>query len=102
MGTMIEFIDYLLEPLRLCLVEHSAGFYAIQHVVTETSIEPITAHLVGYIFTFSPTNFTSSDSVAEYLCKHAEIFETNSGGKIANPYLGATSLDEIRIRRDLI
>ena len=103
MGTMIEFIDYLLEPLHLCLVEYGAGFYAIQHVVTETSIESITAHLVGYIFTaFSPTNFTSSDSVAEYLCKHAEIFETNSGGKIANPYLGATSLDEKRIRRDLI
>ena len=103
MGTMIEFIDYLLEPLHLCLVEYGAGFYAIQHVVTETSIESITAHLVGYIFTaFSPTNFTSSDSVAEYLCKHAEMFETNSGDKIANPYLGAASLDEMRIRRDLI
>ena len=102
MSTTIEFIDYLLEPLHLCLVEHSAGFYAIQYVVTETSSEPITAYLVGYISTFSPTNFTSSDSVAEYLCKHAEMFETNSGDKIANPYLGAASLDEMRIRRDLI
>ena len=95
MGTMIKFIDYLLEPLHLCLVGHSAGFYTIQYIVTETSSEPITAYLVGYIFPFSPTNFTSSDSVAEYLCKHAEMFETNSGVKIANPYLGAASLDEM-------
>ena len=101
MGTTIEFIDYLLEPLHLCLVEHSAGFYSIRQV-TKTSIEPIAAYLVGYIFPFSPTNFASSDSVAEYLCKHAEMFETNSGAKIANPYLGAASLDEMRIRRDLI
>ena len=100
---MIEFIDYLLEPLHLCLVEYGAGFYAIQHVVTETSIESITAHLVGYIFTtFSPTNFTSSDSIAKYLCEYAEMFETNGGVKIANPYLGAASIDEMRIRRDLI
>lgn len=103
MGTTIEFIEYLLKPLHLCLVEHSVGFYAIQHVVTETSSEPITAHLVGYIFTtFSPTNFTSSDSIAKYLCKHAEMFETDSGVKISNPYLGAASIDEMRIRRDLI
>ena len=102
MGTTIEFIEYLLEPLHLCLVGHSVGFYAIQYIVTETSSEPITAHIVGYISTFSPTNFTSSDSVAEYLCKHAEMFETNNRVKIANPYLGAASLDEMRIRRDLI
>ena len=69
----------------------------------KTSSEPITAHLVGYIFTtFSPTNFTSSDSIATYLCKHAEMFETDSGVKIPNPYLGAASLDEMRIRRDFI
>ena len=102
MGTTIEFIEYLLEPLHLCLVGHSVGFYTIQHVVTETSSEPITAHIVGYISTFSPINFTSSDSIAKYLCKHAEMFETDSGVKIPNPYLGAASLDEMRIRRDLI
>lgn len=101
MGTTIEFIDYLLEPLRLCLVEYS-GFYAIQYVVTETSSEPITAHIVGYISTFSPTNFTSADSIARYLCKRAEMFETDSGVKIPNPYLGAASIDEMQIRRDLI
>ena len=102
MGTTIEFIEYLLEPLHLCLVGHSVGFYAIQHVVTETSSEPITAHIVGYISTFSPTNFTSADSIATYLCKHAEMFETDSGVKIPNPYLGAASIDEMQIRRDLI
>ena len=101
MGTTIEFIEYLLEPLHLCLVEHSV-FYDIRHVVTETSSEPIAAYLVGYISTFSPVNFTSSDSIAKYLCKHAEMFETDSGVKIPNPYLGAASLDEMRIRRDLI
>ena len=102
MGTMIKFIDYLLEPLHLCLVEYSAGFYSIRQV-TETSIEPIAAYLVGYIFTaFSSTNFTSSDSIAKYLCKYAEMFETDNGVKIANPYLGAVSLDEMRIRIDLI
>ena len=102
MGTTIKFIEYLLEPLHLCLVEHS-GFYDIRHVVTKTLTEPITAHIVGYIFaTFSPTNFTSSDSIVMYLCKYAEMFETNSGVKISNPYLGAESIDEMRIRRDLI
>ena len=60
MGTSIEFIEYLLEPLRLCLVENSAGFYAIQHVVTEISSDPITAHIVGYIFTtFSPSELVT-------------------------------------------
>ena len=102
MGTTIEFIEYLLEPLHLCLVGHSVGLYAIQYIVTETSSEPITAHIVGYISTFSPINFESSDSIAEYLSKHIEAFETNSGVKIANPYFGAVSLDEMRIRRDLI
>ena len=101
MGTIIEFIDYFLKPLHLCLVEHSTGFYSIRQV-TETSIESIAVYLVGYIFPVSPTNFTSSDSIAEYLCKHAEMFETNNRVKIANPYLGAASLDEMRIRRDLI
>ena len=101
MGTTIEFIDYLLEPLHLCLVEHS-GFYDIRHVVTKALTEPIAMYLVGYISTFSPINFKSSDSVAEYLFKHIEMFETNSGVKIANPYFGAASLDEMRIRRDLI
>lgn len=102
MGTTIEFIEYLLEPLHLCLVGHSVGFYAIQYIVTETSSEPITAHIVGDISTFYPTNFTSSDSIAKYLCKYAEMFETNSGVKISNPYLGAASIDEMQIRRDLI
>ena len=101
MGTTIEFIDHLLKPLHLCLVEHSSGFYFIRQV-TKTSIEPIAAYLVGYIFPFSPTNFAPSDSVAEYLCKHAETFETNNRVKIAKPYLGAASLDEMLIRRDLI
>ena len=102
MGTAFELIDYFLEPLHLCLVGHSAGFYTIQYVVTETSSEPITAYLVGYISTFSPTNFISSDSIVMYLCKYAEMFEINSGVKISNPYLGAESIDEMRIRRDLI
>ena len=101
MGTTFELIDYLLEPLHLCLVEHS-GFYDIRHVVTKTLTEPIAVYLVGCISTFSPINFKSSDSVAEYLSKHIEAFETNSGVKIANPYFGAVSLDEMRIRRDLI
>lgn len=103
MGTTIKFIDYLLKPLHLCLVENRAGFYAIKHVVTETSIEPITAHIVGYTFTtFYPTNFTSSDSIAKYLCEYAEMFETDSGVRMPNPYLGAASIDEMRIRRDFI
>lgn len=101
MGTTIEFIEYLLEPLHLCLVEHS-GFYDIRHVVTKALTEPIAVYLVRYISTFFPINFTSSDSIAKYLCKHAEMFETDSGVKIPNPYLGAASLDEMRIRRDLI
>lgn len=102
MGTAFELIEYLLKPLHLCLVENDAGFYDIQHVVTETLTEPIAVYLVGYISTFPPINFSSSDSVAEYLAKHIETFETNSGVKISNPYLGAASLDEMRIRRDLI
>ena len=102
MGATIEFIDYLLEPLHLCLVEHSAGLYTIEHIVTKTLIEPIASYIVGYTFIFSPTNFTSLNDIVKYLCKYAKMFETTSGVKIANPYLGTTSLDEMQIRRDLI
>ena len=102
MDTTIEFIDYLLEPLHLCLVEHSAGFYAIEHIVTGTLIEPIASYIVGYTLIFSPTNFVSTNDIVRYLCKRAEMFETISGVKITNPYLGAASLDEMKIKRDLI